>query len=738
MVTNLPKFLTFAFFLISTHCLSQEIWKESFSIPEKGIWGNGGAIQSDFSGITEWFLEYQEVKMVDAGDYAKTVSTSGGRFEVSDIAGEVKWLSKTIQISEIKNINVSLLASETGSGANITIKYLKAYYRIDNGNEIPFTVNGVNEGNWSSVLAEQNGLIGNTLQIVVRMANSYSSDKVILDEVVVSGEKNIPPIPGFGIVINELMADPTPVVGLPEAEYIELYSTLSFEINLENWILRINGVEKKLQKAFIQAGGFLVLCATGSLESLKQFGNVINVVGFQGLLNSGATVELLDDKKNLIDRISYTENWYHDLKKDDGGWSLEKIDPLRNCNSVNNWQASTHPKGGTPGTMNSVNKTNPDLESLNVSYAVAISENQIEAGFQELMDTLQLKNPDNYTLKESGKPINIKILTPENVILYFAQPLIKNKIYNLVIQNLTDDCGNKMAENTIPVQWNTIEPGDLAINEILFNPTAGGEDYVELYNRSQKIISINQLSLASRDELNELKQVYSITQSKRLIYPGEYLVLTKDTNKIFPWFTIFCRACFQQMDKIPSFNDDKGNVGLMDKTLKLIDEFSYDQKMHSGFLSNVEGVSLERVSVDENTNQPGNWQSASSLAGFGTPGYKNSQAGIASLKKPRITFEPESFSPDNDGFNDEYIIQYQLDEPTYSSNIYIFDSAGRLILQLVKNELLGTEGTIKWNGSDKTGRRFPLGVYVVMVEIFNTSGKVSRFKDGIVLTESMK
>jgi len=72
------------------------------------------------------------------------------------------------------------------------------------------------------------------------------------------------------------------------------------------------------------------------------------------------------------------------------------------------------------------------------------------------------------------------------------------------------------------------------------------------------------------------------------------------------------------------------------------------------------------------------------------------------------------------------------------ANISIFDSAGRFVMKLANNEILGTRGIIVWNGEDETGHRQKLGVYVVLVEIFNTSGKVYQFKDGVVLTDVLE
>ncbi|MCA1758153.1 MAG: hypothetical protein LC658_00145, partial [Bacteroidales bacterium] len=76
--------------------------------------------------------------------------------------------------------------------------------------------------------------------------------------------------------------------------------------------------------------------------------------------------------------------------------------------------------------------------------------------------------------------------------------------------------------------------------------------------------------------------------------------------------------------------------------------------------------------------------------------------------------------------------------PGYVANIRIFDAAGRFVQHLAKNEILGTTGEFVWNGEDETGSRQSLGVYVVMVEIFNAEGEVQRFKKGVVLTDILE
>jgi hypothetical protein len=186
---------------------------------------------------------------------------------------------------------------------------------------------------------------------------------------------------------------------------------------------------------------------------------------------------------------------------------------------------------------------------------------------------------------------------------------------------------------------------------------------------------------------------------------------------------------------MPSYNNDEDHVVLLNENLEIIDELYYSEKMHHPLLTDKDGISLERISVTENTNTPGNWASASSESGYGTPGYKNSQAGIENILQPKVTFGPEAFSPNFDGYNDEYKIRYQLEKPGYVANIKIFDAAGRFVQHLVKNTILSIDGEIVWNGENETGKRQPLGVYVVFVEIFDTEGRIHRFKDGVVLTD---
>ena len=66
-------------------------------------------------------------------------------------------------------------------------------------------------------------------------------------------------------------------------------------------------------------------------------------------------------------------------------------------------------------------------------------------------------------------------------------------------------------------------------------------------------------------------------------------------------------------------------------------------------------------------------------------------------------------------------------------NIYIFNVAGQQIRHLAKGELVGQEGSVMWNGLDENGNRIPVGVYIIVTEVFNTKGRVKQMKNAVVV-----
>src|SRR3979409_514700 len=124
---------------------------------------------------------------------------------------------------------------------------------------------------------------------------------------------------------------------------------------------------------------------------------------------------------------------------------------------------------------------------------------------------------------------------------------------------------------------------------------------------------------------------------------------------------------------MPSLPDDKGNVLIVNAQGKIIDELNYDAHWHFKLIDNDEGVSLERIDYNKPAQNAANWHSAATSAGYGTPGYQNSQFKNDLQLQGGISITPPVFSPDNDGFDDFLTINYQFPEQGFVCNITVFD-----------------------------------------------------------------
>jgi len=310
---------------------------------------------------------------------------------------------------------------------------------------------------------------------------------------------------------------------------------------------------------------------------------------------------------------------------------------------------------------------------------------------------------------------------------------------SLTISGISDLSEKTMIPDTRSFSYSfTPEIGSILVNEILFNPLSGGTDFVELVNVSNQTIPVHRLKLATRDDALALKQIYPASTEKRYLKPGEFLVCTKDPTIVATQYITSNPASFCQMKSFPSYSDDAGTVVLLNDSLEVLDEFSYSAKMHSSFLSDEEGVSLERISREKPTNDRSNWASAAASVWFATPGLPNSQAGSQTEIQDEITPEPKAFSPNGDGYNDDLTIKFKFSKPGYIANVRIFDAVGRQVRFLAKNQSLAQEGSWLWDGRDESGQKLNIGVYIILVEVFDQEGNTTAFKKTCTLTDRLE
>ena len=542
----------------------------------------------------------------------------------------------------------------------------------------------------------------------------------------------------YHVVINEIMANPSSAPGLPEAKYIELYNISGQEVNLRGWSLSDRSNTAIIKTDFILLpDSFVVISSSGGAALLSAVTPVISVTNFPALRVNGDMVVLRSDAGVLMHAVQYDRSWYDNEVKAAGGWALEMIDAKNPCGGKSNWKASTDIRGGTPGLKNAIAGDNADTDGPAVLRAYATDSLHVLLSFSEPIDSASSSNTNNYQLSESN--INVAKAEPlaplfNELLLSLSAKLSPQKIYNVTVKNIADCKGNLTALNTQKLALTTIaNTNDIVINEVLFNVPDDGAEYIELYNHSINAINLRELFITTRNGAGNLNSLQRLSEENIILFPGEYKLLSGDIEAVKKKYIIKDENALLQVSSMPALANSSGNIVLLNVQGDIIDELKYQEDWHFPLISNYSGIALERIYDKAPAQDKNNWHSASASAGYGTPGYQNSQLAPAETVKGEINIDPSVFSPDGDGYNDFLIINYTFPTPGYVCNITAFDGLGRPVKYIVRNGLCGTSGFFKWDGLDEKNRKLPVGIYILLMEVFNTEGRVKKFKQAVTL-----
>ena len=676
------------------------------------------------------------------GVYAKYTVSNSTKFYFDNIyAGD-------IIVDNDPPVLLSVLA-ETDS--TLILVFNEALEAESAGNTNNYTVDQGIENPVNAALDE-----GNPVQVVLHFSGKFENGQNYTISVSgvrdLAGNVMLPQQMDFSwfvaspsdVVINEIMADPSPQVGLPNYEYIELFNQTDVTVSMDNWVLTIGSGDKLFGHVSIAPNGYLIVAKEDAEQDLSAYGPFYGFSSFS-LTNSGQILELRNDRGDLISAVTYSDNWYKDPDKEDGGWSLEQINPENICSGGDNWQAAEEPKGGTPGTQNSVYS---DLILYpEVAHFELFANNIVHLYYNQAMNPESMAETTAYTVnKDIGNPSAVYTNTdqPDFAELYFTRAFQPGTVYEMMISSSVKNCRDmEMLHDTLIAFGlaETADTGDVVINELLFNPWTNGVDYVEIYNRSLKIIdlSVLQLGTVKYSPPNPPDtSFYPIIHQQTILVPGAYALLTSSPATVEKQYVTSDPNVFLKTDPFPAYNNDEGTAILSTYTGEILDLFTYSEDMHYPLLNYVDGVSLERINFESPTDNRNNWHSAAESVGFGTPGVRNSQFTESSPDaEDQIMVEPEIFSPDNDGYNDVVSIKYTFEQPGYNMTVDVYDAHGRLVRKLVNNEYLGTSGAVNWDGIQDDNTKAPVGIYVFYVQIFDLSGNVKHYKKTCVLAAKL-
>jgi len=533
------------------------------------------------------------------------------------------------------------------------------------------------------------------------------------------------------VIISEIMADPTPVVALPNREYLELYNRTLEPINLKNWILSDGIVNCVFPERIMAPGAYMIVCQMEDTALFNAFGKTIGLKSFPALTNSGKTLYIRDSKATLIHGVRYSSDWYGNILKDGGGWSLEIIDTGYPFFEKGNWRASVSLEGGTPGKVNSVSGVNRDKSFSGIenvfpddSITVSIRFSETITGLNSKTGTIEIEGSDIDTLFNSD-PLY------RDYTVFLEKPLQHGRIYTVKIgDDVTDFAGNRMEKNEF--RFGMTEPagnGDILFNELLFNPCPDDPDFIELYNCSDRILNASALLLVSvDDEAHDTSSVVSVSAENHCVIPRNYIVITSGKEALIDRFPCSDPDNIFEVSSLPSMPDDRGHLILYNLSLEKIDEVYYDEDMHYSLLSRNEGISLEKVRTNGKSADRSQWHSASESSGWATPGAPNSVLSENSEGGDKVVFSSTKITPDNDGNEDFLVIDFSLEGPGNVISVDIFDETGRFVKRVADNLLAGPESSVVWNGTAGDEKLVNTGIYILLISLFDDSGKTQKWK----------
>lgn len=541
----------------------------------------------------------------------------------------------------------------------------------------------------------------------------------------------------YDIVISEIMADPTPAVGLPAAEYVELHNRLPASCRLEGWKLKIGNTTKSLPAMDLDSNGYAILIAAKYLEDFIEYTPHVYTISSLSLADAGQTLILYDADDQVIHTVSYRPKWHTEPIKQEGGWSLEMLDESLPCWGEENWNSSTSPLGGTPGLPNAASTVLSDNNPPEMERITLLDSLTVRIFFSEPV-SLTDENTIPFTLNPSPHSPTLPIITSifevpptfSALDLRLSLPLLEGQVYTVCLTGDLSDCaGNRMRvgssiECGCP---NAPEQGDLIINEVLSHPFDGTDaDFIELFNKSSKIIDLKDVKIGSGGDTIPLKAVLASSGGMQL-FPNRYCALCKSRKNTLAQYVVPEPMNLLQCDSLPAYNNGEGMVFLTDKSLQTIDRLYYTEDMHYPKLQTTEGVSLERLSPTLPTQNPDNWHSAAATVGFATPGYANSHV-LSDSEQMETIITPDVISPNNDGFEDFAEISLRFPDLDNRVTINIYNARGQLVKHLINNVLCGNEVRFRWEGLDDQSQLLPSGMYVVIIQYWNLSGSSGRIR----------
>ena len=415
------------------------------------------------------------------------------------------------------------------------------------------------------------------------------------------------------LTINEVFFDPIPQIGLPLEEFFEIYNGSESIFHLADFKISFGNKETELPSETIFPGEHIIICKTDIADEYAYWGKTIGLEDFPTLLNSGGTLTLKTQSGFLVDKLSYSSSMFSKSHKREGGFSLEQIDPDKECSGSGNWDGSIAPEGGSPGLPNSIlNHSSENTPNRLIGFHV-IGGSFVELHFEKGINSTGLST-ESIQIDQGISILEIGIADSsylDKLILSTFPALHPGQIYTLSSDSLLDCDG--MSFKIFPTPFGRGKKpsfGELIITEYL--PIQGSEEgfkteFFELFNNSDSLIEFEGTVLSDWKSSTQLPA--------RILFPGERILLAESEDPLFPDEVSLMTGL-----TLPNINNAGDTIWLRSRDGETLQQIVFDPLFFQ--FEDIHGKSLELIHPQASCSRQNQWKISNEN---GTPGRINSR-----------------------------------------------------------------------------------------------------------------
>ncbi|MFN3693489.1 MAG: lamin tail domain-containing protein, partial [Ignavibacterium sp.] len=419
------------------------------------------------------------------------------------------------------------------------------------------------------------------------------------------------------IIFSEIMFYPTS----GNNEFVELYNLSSIQsFDLSNWKIKYY---TSANDVIVDAGFGTVLppqsfaiifendydIATGIYSGLVPANALILKIS-DGSFGSSGMANTTSRPLWLLNSLNDTVDYYFYSADNQQTYSDEKIFMNRDS-SQTNW-ANSLVSNGTPGFTNSVTPLNYDLQLSSLIFNppqpilgedITITTTIRNKGVMTAANFLvEIFNDTDF---DSTGGINELIFSQSHSNLVSGDSIIVSTVlsnlpvglYQIIAEVTFNEDENPL--NNRLIKFLTVYPpgnifNDVVINEIMYAPSTGQPEWLELLNKSANPVNLRKW------KFSDATSGVTITNQDFILQPDSFVVLTADSS-VLNYFPVASPIIKISM---PALNNTGDAVVIKDSMNVLIDSVYY----LPSWGGSTGGKSLERIFKDNPSNDPQNWK----------------------------------------------------------------------------------------------------------------------------------